>query len=62
MIQDKRSGKFVAVLKEISSSAIGRDDFISLAAFTPTPTPAPISSPTPTPAPQSDSCSASQQQ
>jgi len=41
VIQDKRSSKFVAVLKEISSSAIGRDDFIGLAASMPTPTPAP---------------------
>jgi hypothetical protein len=51
VIQDKRSSKFIAVLKEISSSAIGRDDFTGLAASTPTPVPAPISNPIPTPTP-----------
>lgn len=50
VIQDKRSGKFVAVLKEVSSSVIGRDDF-TMAASTPIPTPAPISSPKPSPTP-----------
>ncbi|MBD2068316.1 M10 family metallopeptidase C-terminal domain-containing protein [Leptolyngbya sp. FACHB-671] len=49
VIQEKRSGKFVAVLKEVSSSVINRDDFTGLAAFMPKPTPAPISSPTPSP-------------